>query len=65
MSEDKLVFSHNEVFKPDPNNKNQIMMKIPDELMKKQGWSEGTKVKISVGDQGTIMIEKAEGDKDE
>ena len=38
MSEDKLVFSHNEVFKTDPNNKDKVIMRIPNDIMKKQGW---------------------------
>ena len=64
MSEDKLVFSHNEVFKTDPNNKDKVIMRIPNDIMKKQGWAEGTKVKIKVGDQGTIIIENVEGEED-
>ena len=39
-------------------------MKIPDDILKKKGWSEGTKIKISVGDQGTIIIQEAEKDED-
>ena len=37
-------------------------MKIPNDIMKKQGWAEGTKVKIKVGDQGTIIIENVQGE---
>ena len=33
-------------------------MKIPDEILKKKGWKEGTEVKVSVGDQGTVIIEE-------
>ena len=33
-------------------------MKIPPEVLKGKDWNEGDKVKISIGDQGTIIIEK-------
>jgi antitoxin component of MazEF toxin-antitoxin module len=33
-------------------------MKIPDEIMKMQGWKEGDNLKIEWGDKGTIRIEK-------
>ena len=65
MSENKLVLSHNEVFQTDPNDKDKVIMKIPNELMQKQGWTIGTPVKIKVGDQGTIIIESVEGQENE
>ena len=65
MKENKLVLSHNEVFQTDPNDKDKVIMKIPNELMEKQGWTVGTLVKIKVGDQGTIIIESVEGQENE
>lgn len=65
MDEDKIItYNQKEVFVKDPDNPNNLIMKIPDDILKKKGWSEGTKIKISVGDQGTIIIQEAEKDED-
>ena len=65
MDEDKIItYNQKEVFIKDPDNPNNLIMKIPDDILKKKGWSEGTKIKISVGDQGTIIIQEAEKDED-
>ena len=50
-------FNSKDVFmKTDKNG--QTPMKIPPEVLKGKDWNEGDKVKISIGDQGTIIIEK-------
>tara|TARA_B100001287_G_scaffold148314_1_gene124918 strand:+ start:840 stop:1055 length:216 start_codon:yes stop_codon:yes gene_type:complete len=65
MDKDKIVtYNQKDVFVKDPDNPNNLIMKIPDDILKKKGWSEGTKIKISVGDQGTIIIQEAEQDED-
>ena len=65
MDKDKIVtYNQKDVFVKDPENPNNLIMKIPDDILKKKGWSEGTKIKISVGDQGTIIIQEAEQDED-
>ena len=33
-------------------------MTIPKEIMDSQDWKEGDRLKISIGDKGTIIIEK-------
>ena len=33
-------------------------MKIPKEISEERGWKEGDNLKMSIGDQGTIIIEK-------
>ena len=53
-----LTYKQEEIFSEDPNNPDNVMMKIPDEIMKKKGWGPGTAIKIKVGDQGTIIIEE-------
>lgn len=45
-----------EVFQDDPNDPNSTIMTIPQEIMEKQGWKEGTKIKVEIGDQGTLII---------
>lgn len=65
MDKDKIVtYNQKDVFVKDPDNPNNLIMKIPDDILKKKGWSEGTKIKISVGDQGTIIIQEAEQNED-
>tara|TARA_A100001035_G_scaffold269511_1_gene255592 strand:- start:1212 stop:1427 length:216 start_codon:yes stop_codon:yes gene_type:complete len=56
---DKVTqYKAEDIFFDDPNDPNKKIMKIPDEILKKKGWKEGTKVKVSVGDQGTVIIEE-------
>ena len=59
MKQDEtLTFSQEEIFSPDPDNPKNIRLKIPDEMLKAKGWGEGTKIKVNIGDQGTIIIEE-------
>jgi len=37
----------------DPDN---VMMTIPPEIMEAQGWGEGTKIKVEIGDKGSLII---------
>ena len=55
-----LEFKANEIFKDVPGDEKKVIMTIPEPIMKKQGWSEGTKIKVKWGDQGTIIIEEIE-----
>jgi len=57
-----LTFKAEEIFQDIPGDKKNITMKIPDEIMKAKGWTEGTKIKVEVGDQGTIIITEVEKD---
>lgn len=60
----KYTFKSSDIFQDDPDNPNQKLLKIPEEILEKQNWKEGTKLKISIGDQGTIIIEEAEKEVD-
>jgi len=53
----KLEFKVEDIFQDIPNT-DKMTMKIPDEIMKSQGWKEGDNLRIEWGDQGTIRIEK-------
>ena len=57
--EKTLQYKADEIFFDDPTDPNKKIMKIPKEILKKQGWKVGTKIKVSVGDQGTVIIEEA------
>jgi hypothetical protein len=37
----------------DPEN---VTMTIPEEVLRQKGWGEGTRIKVEVGDQGTLII---------
>jgi hypothetical protein len=56
MTNKTLTFKAEEIFQDIPGDDKNITMKIPDEIMEAQGWSEGTKIKVEVGDQGTVII---------
>lgn len=47
-----------EVFTPDPDNPEQTILTIPPEVLAKSDFREGDEVKVSIGDQGTIILTK-------
>lgn len=47
-----------DIFEDIPDDPDNVLMTIPPEILEQQGWGEGTKVKISIGDQGTMIIEE-------
>lgn len=49
-----------EIFQKNTNNENDILMNIPPEVLEEMNWMPGDKLKIKIGDQGTIMITKVE-----
>lgn len=52
-----------EIFEDDPDNEENVLMKIPDEIAEMQGWKPGDTLKIQWGD-GMILIEKvSDGEK--
>jgi len=52
------TFNVEDILINDPDNPNQSILQIPDEILQDQGWTEGTELKIKIGDQGTIIIEE-------
>lgn len=53
-----LEYKAEEIFFDDPKDPEKTIMKIPDEILKMKGWKEGTKIKVSLGDKGTVIIEE-------
>jgi|TARA_R110000851_G_scaffold238476_1_gene391273 formylmethanofuran dehydrogenase subunit D len=53
-------FKVEDIFEDIPGDKTMMNMKIPDAIMAKMGWKEGDNIKVSWGDQGTVIIEKVE-----
>jgi len=48
-----------EVFTNDPDNPEQTILTIPPNIIEKVGLKVGDEIKVSIGDQGTIILEKA------
>lgn len=52
------TFKMEEIFEDIPDNPEDVLMKIPEEVCEQVGLVPGDKVKVLVGDQGTLIIEK-------
>lgn len=60
---DKYTFDADEIFQDDPENPDNVLMKIPDEISEKMGWKPGDVLKVS-WEEGVISIEKVEHGKE-
>tara|TARA_E500000178_G_C17036509_1_gene763706 strand:+ start:5840 stop:6031 length:192 start_codon:yes stop_codon:yes gene_type:complete len=49
-------YKYEDIFQDIDDDPKNVLMNIPPEIIEKQGWKEGTRLKIEVGDQGTIII---------
>jgi len=61
MSEEQKrswVFNQKEIFQDIPDDPKNVNMTIPPEVCKAAGLQSGDEIKISIGDQGTMIIEK-------
>ena len=57
MSEPK-TYKVGDIFKPIPDDPENVIMQLPPEICEQMGWTEGTKLKITTQD-GIITISKA------
>jgi hypothetical protein len=53
------TYSVEEIFEDDPENPDNVLMKIPDEIAEQQGWKPGDVLKITWED-GIISITKVD-----
>lgn len=53
-----IEYKYEDIFQEDPNNPGELLMTIPPEVLEQKGWTEGTAIKISIGDQGSVIIEE-------
>jgi len=62
MSEEQKAFIYKveDIFEDIPDDPKNINMTIPPEIMEKVGLTEGDTIKISYGDQGTLILEKVD-----
>lgn len=56
------TFKTEDIFKNIENDPNNLNMNIPPEVADEMGWQPGDTLKILVGDQGTIIIEKVDSE---
>lgn len=59
-NDDKLIkrtFEQDEIFEEIPGDPENILMKIPDEVLEKMGWKEGDTLKVT-SENGKITITK-------
>lgn len=59
-SDQLITYKVEEIFHDIPGDDKNVMMTIPPEIMEQQGWKEGDKIKVEIGDKGTIIITKVE-----
>jgi len=60
MSDNRYIYKAEDIFQDIENDPENVNMTIPPEIMEKMGWKEGDRIKVLVGDQGTVIIEKIE-----
>jgi hypothetical protein len=56
----KYTYNTDEIFQDIPNDPENVMMKIPDEILAETGWKEGDVLNIKAED-GKITISKKNG----
>jgi len=61
----KFEYKYEDLFEEDPNNPEQILMTIPEEIRTMQGWNEGDLLKFTVDETTKIMTITKVGEKDE
>ena len=55
-----LTFKAEEIFEDIPGDPDNVMMKIPSQILERNGWKEGDNLNIEVED-GSIVISKSTG----
>jgi len=56
-----ITYKYEDIFEEDPNDPENLLMRIPDEILEAKGWGEGTVVKITLGPNGeSLSIEEVD-----
>ncbi len=59
MKEKKVrTYKYEDIFKDIPDDPENVIMNLPDEIIEEMKLKEGDKLKFDVGDKGTIIIRK-------
>lgn len=61
----KTIYNQEEIFQDIPDDPEKVIMKIPDEISEAAGFKPGDTIKVSWGDQGTIIITKVDDAKEQ
>lgn len=63
MTDNKTwTYKIEDIFEDVPDNPEEVIMNLPPEVAEEVGLKPGDKIKILVGDQGTLVIEKIKED---
>lgn len=54
-----IEYKVEEIFEDDPDNPENVLMKIPDEISEKMGWKPGDVLRITQDEKGNISITKS------
>lgn len=55
-----IEYKVEDIFEDDPDNPDNVLMKIPDEISEKMGWKPGDVLKIEQDEKGHISITKVD-----
>jgi hypothetical protein len=58
MSNKVHTYKVEDIFEDIPNDPKNVLMNLPQEVMDDAGIKPGDTIKVSLGDQGTLLIEK-------
>lgn len=58
-----LEYKVEDIFEDDPDNPDNVLMKIPEEIAEKMGWKPGDVLKVKT-EKGSISITKVENGKE-
>ena len=56
----KFIYKAEDIFEDIPNDPENVLMNIPQEILDEKGWGEGTELRFEIGDKGTIIITEIE-----
>jgi hypothetical protein len=52
---EKLVFASQEIFEDIPGDPDNVVMRIPPEILEKTGWQEGDELQIEIEDDAIVI----------
>jgi len=50
------LYKVEDIFQDIEGDPDHVTMTIPEEVLREKGWGEGTRIKVEVGDHGTLII---------
>jgi hypothetical protein len=57
MEKERFIFSAEDIFQEIPGDPDNVLMKLPDEVLNLMGWKEGDVLDIKIED-GQVVIKK-------